>query len=119
MEQLEAYLHTSDNLILRWVGRGELKGKKREDGRSWIFERTHVRDFALRHPEAIDLMLIDKLWLFDLLSNGEVGKKLTDEEVKRKRKRYFEAATPNVKQIRSKKTTAHTPSIDHPWAIGA
>jgi len=79
MEQMEAYLHTSNIVLIRYMGRGALKGYKREDGAKWCFHRADVREFVLTYPDAVDLMLVDKLWLFDLLGNGQVGKSRTTE----------------------------------------
>ncbi len=70
------------HLIMRWIEKGWLKGKRRgtlrtqnQGGDSWCFSPENVRSFVIAHPEEIDLRCIDPVSFIRLIA----GK--TDVEV--------------------------------------
>lgn len=70
-----------DHHVIRgWIKAGWLRGTRRQTLRTekqggdiWYFTHAAVYEFALRHPDEIDLCKVEKWWFLDLITNGKIG----------------------------------------------
>lgn len=95
LNELSAHLHLSDKTILRLTAQGILKGICRDSERTegqgdlWHFTDKAVRDFILEYPDEVDIGVMNKYWLLDLVSGGKLGKKERDTEIRRTNKAFY------------------------------
>ena len=64
-----------DHTIIRWIGKGWLKAKRRGTNRTeaqrgdhWYIKDRWIRDFIIDNVAVIDMRKVDKYWLVDLLA---------------------------------------------------
>lgn len=66
--------------IAYWINRQMLKATRRDTARTgsqggdtyWITHNA-VREFAMKHPDEIDLRKVEKWWFLDLVTAGRIG----------------------------------------------
>jgi hypothetical protein len=66
--------------IRQWIKAGWLRGSRRQTARTeqqggdmWYFPHRAVQQFALAHPDEIDLCKVEKWWFLDLITDGKIG----------------------------------------------